>query len=99
MDSGRFLPIRERYAKALDYFARSYAKLAALLEEEYIFNWLSWDGACSRAVRYSITDRFDSLPPHDKYRFKDVDRYSSSASNAAGPELSSRFLRKQWVSF
>ena len=34
----------ERYAKALDYFARSYAKLAALLEEEYIFNWLSWDG-------------------------------------------------------
>ena len=35
---------KERYAKALEYFARSYAKLAALLEEEYIFNWLSWDG-------------------------------------------------------
>src|SRR5678810_373655 len=26
----------ERYTKALDYFARSYAKLAAILEEEYI---------------------------------------------------------------
>src|SRR5688572_14728580 len=33
----------QRYATALDYFARNYAKLAALLEEEYIFNWLSWD--------------------------------------------------------
>src|SRR5204862_4908637 len=33
----------ERYEKALNCFARSYAKFAALLEEEYIFNWLSWD--------------------------------------------------------
>jgi uncharacterized protein YdiU (UPF0061 family) len=35
---------QQRYTIALDYFARSYARLAALLEEEYIFNWLSWDG-------------------------------------------------------
>src|SRR6266508_2810531 len=34
----------ECYSKALDYLARSYAKMAAVLEEEYIFNWLSWDG-------------------------------------------------------
>src|SRR6266566_5665562 len=30
---------KERYSKALDYLARSYAKMAAVLEEEYIFNW------------------------------------------------------------
>src|ERR1051325_5357773 len=34
----------DRYATALDYLARSYGKMAAVLEEEYIFNWLSWDG-------------------------------------------------------
>ena len=33
-----------RYEAALDYLARSYGKMAAVLEEEYIFNWLSWDG-------------------------------------------------------
>src|SRR6478672_2053211 len=32
-----------RYEQALDYLARSYGKMAALLEEEYIFNWLAWD--------------------------------------------------------
>ena len=85
----------ERYAKALDYFARSYAKLAALLEEEYIFNWLSWDGdnmlASGAILDYGSIRQFAAK--HDKYRFKDVDRYSSHfRSNAAGPESSSRFL-------
>jgi len=34
----------EQYSRALNYLARSYAKMAAVLEEEYIFNWLAWDG-------------------------------------------------------
>jgi len=71
---------KERYAKALDYFARSYAKLAALLEEEYIFNWLSWDGdnmlASGAILDYGSIRQFAAK--HDKYRFKDVDRYSAS---------------------
>ena len=70
----------ERYAKALDYLARSYGKLAAVLEEEYIFNWLAWDGdnmlASGAILDYGSIRQFAAK--HDKYRFKDVDRYSAS---------------------
>jgi uncharacterized protein YdiU (UPF0061 family) len=69
-----------RYAEALDYFARSYGKLAAVLEEEYIFNWLAWDGdnilASGAILDYGSIRQFAAK--HDKYRFKDVDRYSAS---------------------
>lgn len=70
----------ERYATALDYLARSYGKMAAVLEEEYIFNWLSWDGdnmlASGAILDYGSIRQFAAK--HDKYRFKDVDRYSAS---------------------
>ena len=70
----------ERYATALDYLARSYGKMAAVLEEEYIFNWLSWDGdnmlASGALLDYGSIRQFAAK--HDKYRFKDVDRYSAS---------------------
>ena len=52
----------ERYSKALDYLARSYAKMAAMLEEEYIFNWLSWDGdnmLASGAIRWVLARERD----------------------------------------
>ena len=69
-----------RYREALDYFARSYGKLAAVLEEEYIFNWLAWDGdnilASGAILDYGSIRQFAAK--HDKYRFKDVDRYSAS---------------------
>jgi len=68
------------YAEALDYFAQSYGRLAAVLEEEYIFNWLAWDGdnilASGAILDYGSIRQFASK--HDKYRFKDVDRYSAS---------------------
>ncbi|HEY3024814.1 MAG TPA: hypothetical protein VGJ55_01545 [Pyrinomonadaceae bacterium] len=70
----------ERYEKALDYLARSYGKMAALLEEEYIFNWLAWDGdnmlASGAILDYGSIRQFAAK--HDKYRYKDVDRYSAS---------------------
>src|SRR5262249_634423 len=70
----------ERYEKALDYLARSYGKMAAVLEEEYIFNWLAWDGdnmlASGAILDYGSIRQFAAK--HDKYRFKDVDRYSAS---------------------
>src|SRR5688572_18375563 len=70
----------ERYDKALDYLARTYGKMAALLEEEYIFNWLAWDGdnmlASGAILDYGSIRQFAAK--HDKYRFKDVDRYSAS---------------------
>src|SRR5687767_7290173 len=79
-------PGDERYSKALDYFARSYARLAALLEEEYIFNWLSWDGdnmlASGAILDYGSIRQFAAK--HDKYRFKDVDRYSASLAEQRG---------------
>ena len=76
----------ERYSTALDYFARSYAKFAALLEEEYIFNWLSWDGdnmlASGAVLDYGSIRQFAAK--HDKYRYKDVDRYSASLAEQRG---------------
>ena len=70
----------ERYEKALDYLAQSYGKMAAVLEEEYIFNWLAWDGdnmlASGAILDYGSIRQFAAK--HDKYRFKDVDRYSAS---------------------
>jgi len=76
----------ERYTTALDYFARSYAKFAALLEEEYIFNWLSWDGdnmlASGAVLDYGSIRQFAAK--HDKYRYKDVDRYSASLAEQRG---------------
>src|SRR5436190_3995038 len=70
----------ERYATALDYLARSYGKMAAVLEEEYIFNWLAWDGdnmlASGAILDYGSIRQFAAK--HDKYRYKDVDRYSAS---------------------
>jgi uncharacterized protein YdiU (UPF0061 family) len=69
-----------QYEQALDYLARSYGKMAALLEEEYIFNWLAWDGdnmlASGAILDYGSIRQFAAK--HDKYRFKDVDRYSAS---------------------
>src|SRR6185437_13008153 len=77
---------KERYTKALDYFARSYAKLAAILEEEYIFNWLSWDGdnmlASGAILDYGSIRQFAAK--HDKYRYNDVDRFSASLAEQRG---------------
>ncbi|MGH7179953.1 MAG: hypothetical protein ACREJC_21430, partial [Tepidisphaeraceae bacterium] len=68
-----------RYSKALSYLAESYGKLSAVLEEEYIFNWLSWDGdnmlASGAILDYGSVRQFASK--HDKYRYDDVDRFST----------------------
>ena len=71
---------KERYQAALDYIARTYAKLAAVLEEEYIFNWLAWDGdnmlASGALLDYGSIRQFAAK--HSKYRYDDVDRFSTS---------------------
>ncbi len=72
----------KRYAMALGYLTRQYARLAALMEEEYIFNWLAWDGdnmlASGAMLDYGSIRRFAAK--HNKYRYEDVDRYSTSLS-------------------
>lgn len=71
---------KARYRKVLSYLARSYGKLAAVLEEEYIFNWLAWDGdnllASGAILDYGSIRQFAAK--HDKYRYEDVDRFSAS---------------------
>jgi uncharacterized protein YdiU (UPF0061 family) len=69
-----------RAARGLDRIARSYGKLAAVMEEEYIFNWLSWDGdnvlADGSILDYGSIRQFAAKS--NKYRYEDVDRYSTS---------------------
>ncbi len=69
-----------RHARGLDHIARSYGKLAAVMEEEYIFNWLSWDGdnvlADGSILDYGSIRQFAAKS--NKYRYEDVDRYSTS---------------------
>ena len=69
-----------RSARGLDHIARSYGKLAAVMEEEYIFNWLSWDGdnvlADGSILDYGSIRQFAAKS--NKYRYEDVDRYSTS---------------------
>lgn len=71
---------KERYQAALDYITRTYAKLAAVLEEEYIFSWLAWDGdnmlASGALLDYGSIRQFAAR--HNKYRYEDVDRFSAS---------------------
>jgi hypothetical protein len=71
-----------RYAAGLDLVARSYGKLAAVMEEEYIFNWLSWDGdnvlADGSILDYGSIRQFAAKS--NKYRYEDVDRYSTCLS-------------------
>jgi len=70
---------RKHYRKALDYLAQTYARLAAIMEEEYIFNWLAWDGdnmlASGGILDYGSIRQF--VAKHNKYRYEDVDRFSS----------------------
>lgn len=69
-----------RSARGLDLIARSYGKLAAVMEEEYIFNWLSWDGdnvlADGSILDYGSIRQFAAKS--NKYRYEDVDRFSTS---------------------
>jgi uncharacterized protein YdiU (UPF0061 family) len=71
---------RERYRRVLTYIARSYGRLAAICEEEYIFNWLAWDGdnvlATGAILDYGSIRQFAAK--HSKYRYDDIDRLSSS---------------------
>jgi hypothetical protein len=66
-------------AAGLDLLAKSYGKLAAVMEEEYIFNWLSWDGdnvlADGSMLDYGSIRQFAAKS--DKYRYEDVDRFST----------------------
>lgn len=81
--SAKFEPSgKKRYQDCLEYLTRNYAKLAAVLEEEYIFNWMAWDGdnmlAHGALLDYGSIRQFAAK--HNKYRYEDTDRFSTNLS-------------------
>ncbi len=75
----RYGDLKEQYQHGLTYIAQTYGKLSALLEEEYIFSWLAWDGdnllASGEILDYGSIRQFAAK--HSQYRYEDVDRFST----------------------
>jgi uncharacterized protein YdiU (UPF0061 family) len=71
---------KDRYAKMLEEITRSFAKFVALLDRDYIFAWLDWDGdnvlADAGIIDYGSVRQFGLR--HDQYRYDDVERFSSN---------------------
>jgi hypothetical protein len=71
---------KEREHRVLTYIARAYGKLAAICEDQYIFNWLAWDGdnvlASGAILDYGSIRQFAAK--HSKYRYDDADRFSTT---------------------
>lgn len=66
--------------KALRLIAQEFAHFAALLEKEYIFAWLDWDGdnvlAEAGIIDYGSIRKMGCR--HDQYRYDDIQRYSTN---------------------
>lgn len=77
-------PKIEGRARQLRFFAaqtaRTFARMTATFEREYVFCWLDWDGdnvlADGGIVDYGSVRQFGLF--HREYRFEDVDRMSTS---------------------
>jgi len=77
-------PRIEGRARQLRFFAaqtaRTFARMTATFEREYVFCWLDWDGdnvlADGGIVDYGSVRQFGLF--HREYRFEDVDRMSTS---------------------
>lgn len=77
-------PKIEGRARQLRFFAaqtaRTFARITATFEREYVFCWLDWDGdnvlADGGIVDYGSVRQFGLF--HREYRFEDVDRMSTT---------------------
>ncbi len=71
---------KSKYNYMLENICDSFAEFAAKLEREYLFTWLDWDGdnvlANAGLIDYGSI-RWLGLR-HDKYRYDDVQRYSTN---------------------
>ena len=69
-----------RYRHLAEEAARTFARIAATFESEYVFCWLAWDGdnilADGGIVDYGSVRQFGLY--HREYRFDDVDRLSTT---------------------
>jgi uncharacterized protein YdiU (UPF0061 family) len=70
----------DTYDHFLSRVARQYGEFAARLEDEYIFCWLDWDGdnmlLDGGIIDYGSIRQFGLC--HHRYRYDDVDRYSTN---------------------
>jgi uncharacterized protein YdiU (UPF0061 family) len=77
---------KKRFDELLDHVSKSFAQFAAKLEVDYIFTWLDWDGdnvlADAGIIDYGSVRQFGIR--HDKYRYDDVERYSTNLNEQKG---------------
>lgn len=69
-----------RYDELLRHLCRSFGDFTAKLDTDYIFAWLDWDGdnvlADAGIIDYGSVRQFGLR--HDKYRYDDVERFSTN---------------------
>jgi hypothetical protein len=69
-----------RYTELADEMARTFSKISAQYESDYIFCWLDWDGdnilANGGIIDYGSIRQFGLY--HREYRYDDVDRMSTN---------------------
>lgn len=72
--------VKTQYHDFVNDLAHRFAKFTALLDVDYIFAWLDWDGdnvlADAGIIDYGSIRQFGIR--HDRYRYDDVDRYSTN---------------------
>ena len=70
----------KKYDKLLEQICESYANFSAILDIDYIFAWLDWDGdnALTDAgiIDYGSVRQFGLR--YDQYRYDDIDRFSTN---------------------
>ncbi len=69
-----------RFDEMAEEICKSFAKFTALLDIDYIFAWLDWDGdnvlADAGIIDYGSVRQFGIR--HDNYRYDDVERFSTN---------------------
>lgn len=69
-----------KYDEMLNHVAEAFGEFTAQLDTDYIFAWLDWDGdnvlADAGIIDYGSVRQFGIR--HDKYRYDDVERFSTN---------------------
>lgn len=69
-----------KYDELLNHVCTAFGEFTALLDIDYIFAWLDWDGdnvlADAGIIDYGSVRQFGIR--HDKYRYDDVERFSTN---------------------
>ena len=71
---------KKKYENALEALAVDFAQFSAVLDRNYIFTWLDWDGdnvlADGGIIDYGSVRQLGIR--HDQYRYDDVERFSTN---------------------